>query len=159
LVGAASAGLFPRHRLRPLIGDPGEDHPEKHEELLELNKHITPWEAVKGGNLEDIERARELILKQRVRSPRVLDPFAGGGSIPLEALSLGCETCASDYNPVVAFIEKATPEWPQKLSIEVELPCQMGGSNDEGPHQLTFEESHDRPFQASSASPPGSRVS
>jgi putative DNA methylase len=159
LVGAASAGLFPRHRLRPLIGDPGEDHPEKHEELLELNKHITSWEAVKGGNLEDIERARELILKQCVRSPRVLDPFAGGGSIPLEALSLGCETCASDYNPVVVSIEKATPEWPQKFGIEVELPCQIGKGSDEGPNKLVFGESGSRPFQASSAAPLGSRVS
>ena len=46
--------------------------------------------------------------------PPLLDPFAGGGSIPLEALRLGCETYANDYNPVAVFIEKATLEWPQK---------------------------------------------
>jgi adenine-specific DNA methylase len=48
--------------------------------------------------------------------PRVLDPFAGGGSYPLEALRLGCETYASDYNPVAVLIEKATLEYPQKFS-------------------------------------------
>ncbi len=105
-----------------LIDDPGDDHPQKREELLELIKKITPWEAVKGGNSKDIERARQLILEQYGRPPRVLDPFAGGGSIPLEALRLGCETYASDYNPVAVFIEKATLEWPQKFGIEVELP-------------------------------------
>lgn len=108
-----------------LIDDPGEDHPQEREELIELIRRITPWEAVKNGNSEDIERARELILKQYGRPPRVLDPFAGGGSIPLEALRLGCETYASDYNPVAVFIEKATLEWPQKFGIEVGLPREM----------------------------------
>jgi putative DNA methylase len=108
-----------------LIDDPGPDHPQEREELLDLVKRITPWEAVKDGNSEDIEKARELILKQYGRPPRVLDPFAGGGSIPLEALRLGCETYASDYNPVAVFIEKATLEWPQKFGIEVELPREM----------------------------------
>jgi adenine-specific DNA methylase len=108
-----------------LIDDPGPEHPQEREKLLELVKRITPWEAVKGGNSEEIERARELIQKQYGRPPRVLDPFAGGGSIPLEALRLGCETYASDYNPVAVFIEKATLEWPQKFGIEVELPREM----------------------------------
>ena len=47
--------------------------------------------------------------------PRVLDPFAGGGSYPLEALRLGCETYANDYNPVAVLILKATLEYPQKF--------------------------------------------
>ncbi|MBN1920385.1 MAG: DUF1156 domain-containing protein [Anaerolineae bacterium] len=104
-----------------LIDDPGEDHPQEREALEELLKQITPWEAVKNGNSEAIERARGLILQQYGRPPRVLDPFAGGGSIPLEALRLGCETYATDYNPVAVFIEKATLEWPQKFGIEVEV--------------------------------------
>ncbi|MFW6116632.1 MAG: DUF1156 domain-containing protein, partial [bacterium] len=112
-----------------LIDDPGEDHPKQRERLMELIKEITPWEAVKDGNSEAVEQARELVLQQYEekygRPPRVLDPFAGGGSIPLEALRLGCETYASDYNPVAVFIEKATLEWPQKFGIEVELPREM----------------------------------
>ena len=126
-----------------LIDDPGEDHPEKREELLELIQRITPWEAIKDGDSADVKRARELILKQYGRPPRVLDPFAGGGSIPLEALRLGCETYASDYNPVAVFIEKATLEWPQKFGIEVDLPHEMVEGNNDEPEQLSFSESGD----------------
>lgn len=62
-----------------------------------------------------IHKAREDILKANGgKPPRVLDPFAGGGSIPLEALRLGCETYASDYNPVATLILKCTLEYPQK---------------------------------------------
>ena len=108
-----------------LIDDPGPDNPQQREYLPDLVKRITPWEAVKNGNSADIEEARQLIAKQYGRPPRVLDPFSGGGSIPLEALRLGCETYANDYNPVAVFIEKATLEWPQKFGIEVELPAKM----------------------------------
>jgi adenine-specific DNA methylase len=47
--------------------------------------------------------------------PRVLDPFAGGGSLPLESLRLGCETYANDYNPVATLILKCALEYPQKF--------------------------------------------
>jgi adenine-specific DNA methylase len=130
-----------------LIDDPGEDHPKQRERLIELIKEITPWEAVKDGNSEAVEQARELVLQQYEeklgRAPRVLDPFAGGGSIPLEALRLGCETYASDYNPVAVFIEKATLEWPQKFGIEVELPREMVEGEDDEPNQLAFGDSGD----------------
>lgn len=67
-----------------------------------------------------IERARKDILKANGgMPPRVLDPFAGGGAIPLEALRLGCETHASDLNPVAVLIEKATLEFPQKYGRPV----------------------------------------
>jgi adenine-specific DNA methylase len=126
-----------------LIDDPGEDHPKQREKLMELIKEITPWEAVKNGNSEAVEQARELILEQYDEPPRVLDPFAGGGSIPLEALRLGCETYASDYNPVAVFIEKATLEWPQKFGVEVELPREMVEGDDGEPDQLAFDETED----------------
>jgi adenine-specific DNA methylase len=47
--------------------------------------------------------------------PRVLDCFAGGGAIPLEALRLGCETYALEYNPVAVLILKAMLEYPGKF--------------------------------------------
>lgn len=50
------------------------------------------------------------------RTPRVLDPFAGGGAIPLEAMRLGCEAMASDINPVAWFLLKCTLGYPQKLA-------------------------------------------
>ena len=46
----------------------------------------------------------------------MLDPFAGGGAIPLEAMRLGCEVTAIDINPVAWFILKCTLEYPQKLA-------------------------------------------
>lgn len=49
-------------------------------------------------------------------APKVLDPFAGGGAIPLEAMRLGCEVTAIDINPVAWFILKCTLEYPQKLA-------------------------------------------
>src|SRR3989440_11151454 len=50
------------------------------------------------------------------RAPRVLDPFAGGGAIPLEAMRLGCDVTAVDINPVSWFILKCTLEYPQRLA-------------------------------------------
>ena len=50
------------------------------------------------------------------RAPRVLDPFAGGGAIPLEAMRLGCEAVASDLNPVAWFILRCTLHYPHLLA-------------------------------------------
>ena len=73
-------------------------------------------------NKEVIEQARREILEANGgRPPRVLDPFAGGGAIPLEALRLGCETYASDYNPVATLILKCTLEYPQKFGRKVKI--------------------------------------
>ncbi len=56
-------------------------------------------------------------------TPLVVDPFAGGGSIPLEALRLGCEAFASDLNPVACLILKVVlddiPRHGPKLAEEV----------------------------------------
>jgi adenine-specific DNA methylase len=49
------------------------------------------------------------------RAPRVLDPFSGGGAIPLEAMRLGCEAHAVDLNPVAAFVLGATLKYPQAM--------------------------------------------
>jgi len=74
---------------------------------------LCKWE--NSNNKELIEKARKEILEaNNGKPPKVLDPFAGGGAIPLEALRLGCETYASDYNPVAVLIEKCTLEYPQK---------------------------------------------
>ena len=90
--------------------------PKDEEERLKRSQFIhnlSKWENSLNKNL--IERAREEILKANVgKPPKVLDPFAGGGAIPLEALRLGCETYASDLNPVAVLIEKCTLEYPQK---------------------------------------------
>ena len=68
-------------------------------------------------NGSDLQWFREEIRKAHGgRAPKVLDPFAGGGAIPLEAMRLGCEVTAMDINPVAWFILKCTLEYPQKLA-------------------------------------------
>ena len=57
---------------------------------------------------------RKDIENGRAPRPRVLDMFAGGGAIPLEALRLGCEAYALDLNPVAHIIELCTLVYPQK---------------------------------------------
>lgn len=72
----------------------------------------------------DLDWFREAIRKAYDgRAPKVLDPFAGGGAIPLEAMRLGCEATAIDINPVAWFVLKCTLEYPQKLAGQkLELP-------------------------------------
>jgi adenine-specific DNA methylase len=53
--------------------------------------------------------------KLGIVQPNVLDPTAGGGAIPFEALRLGCKTLANDINPVAVLVQKATYEWPAKF--------------------------------------------
>ncbi|WP_447974572.1 DUF1156 domain-containing protein [Nitrospira sp. Kam-Ns4a] len=64
---------------------------------------------------EVLRIARELVkIAHGGEVPTVLDPFAGGGAIPLEAGRLGCQAIANDYNPVAYLILRATCEFPQK---------------------------------------------
>jgi len=85
-----------------------EDWNQQWNFIIELGK----WENTL--NQKMINKAKMEILKSfKNRSPKILDPFTGGGAIPLEALRLGCETYASEYNPVAILIEKCTLEYPQ----------------------------------------------
>ena len=70
---------------------------------------MVKWQNI---NDEDIlEQARDEILKSTDGNPPpVLDPFCGGGSIPLEAQRLGLEAHGSDLNPVAVLITKAMIE-------------------------------------------------
>ncbi len=89
--------------------DEVEDRKLLHYFITELSK----WENSNNEDLLNIARKMILDANDSV-PPKVLDPFAGGGAIPLEALRLGCETYASDLNPVAVLIEKCTLEYPQK---------------------------------------------
>ena len=111
-----------------LVNDPDTD--AEREDLLKEVADLASWDAVrhpervvrkkeKGGSgltgTELLERARRRILEDNDGSPpKLLDPFAGGGAIPLEGLRLGCEVEASDLNPVAVLILKGTVEYPQK---------------------------------------------
>jgi putative DNA methylase len=63
---------------------------------------------------QDHPQAAELFNPDKL--PALHDPFAGGGSIPLEAQRLGLEAYASDLNPVAVLINKAMIEIPPKFS-------------------------------------------
>ena len=77
-----------------------------------------------------IQKAREDILKANGgKPPRILDPFGGGGAIPLEALRLGCETYSNDLNPVAVLIQKCTLEYPQKYGLAAVRPAGKSASN------------------------------
>ncbi len=70
----------------------------------------------------EVEKLREEIREAfGGRAPRVLDPFAGGGAIPLEAMRLGCEVTASDLNPVAWFVLRCTLHYPRLVAGQ-ELP-------------------------------------
>jgi adenine-specific DNA methylase len=94
-----------------LVPAPRDDKELK--KKLEFIAELSKWENSLDEKL--IEEARKDIRGFfGGRVPKVLDCFAGGGSIPLEALRLGCETYALDYNPVAVLILKAVLEYPQK---------------------------------------------
>ena len=79
------------------------------EDLFDLIRDLVKWENV--NHKQVLERARAEILKSTDGNPPpVLDPFCGGGSIPLEAQRLGLEAHGSDLNPVAVLIAKAMIE-------------------------------------------------
>ena len=71
-------------------------------------------------HLESVEvKTKDVTLQQAIyafqdKMPKVFDPFAGGGAIPLEAARLGCMTYGNDINPVAHIIQKGSLEFPQK---------------------------------------------
>ena len=86
--------------------------------MLLDDRSLVKWETSDPKNpqwIEVLRIARELVkIVNNGKTPTVLDPFAGGGAIPLEAGRLGCQAIANDYNPVAYLILRATCEFPQK---------------------------------------------
>src|SRR2546423_15198640 len=107
-----------------LVDDPSE-HPEEYptekdqeqerDRLIRLIEAMVKWE--NSNNKELLAKVHAEIFKSTGGNPPpVLDPFAGGGSIPLEAQRLGLEAHASDLNPVAVLINKALIEIPPKFA-------------------------------------------
>ncbi|MCB9716463.1 MAG: DUF1156 domain-containing protein [Myxococcales bacterium] len=136
-LAAARAVLFAQ-----LVNDPGgdrgwgkykgqtkEDAAKERQRLFRLIEQLVQWENT--NNEELLEQAREEIRKSwretcelnkgvpgfdPEKLPPFHDPFAGGGTIPLEAQRLGLEAHASDLNPVAVLINKAMIEIPPKFA-------------------------------------------
>lgn len=109
--------------LAALLPDPGRaDHRRKLLQTIGGTEEMDFRNGALFWGTEDLEPLAE--LRKRVKKaypdgpPRLLDPFAGGGAIPLEAMRLGCEVSASDLNPVAWFVLKCTLELPQRFAGE-----------------------------------------
>lgn len=95
-----------------LMPDPSDKRERK--EILGTLARAAPFEASR--NSTAIDDLRRLLAKEYPQTPpKVLDCFAGGGAIPLEALRLGCDTTAVDINPVAHLIQKCALEYPQRF--------------------------------------------
>ena len=105
-----------------LVDDPSNrddlsiaEQDRERENLFELIRELVKWENVNNEHI--LEKARAEILKSTDGNPPpVLDPFCGGGSIPLEAQRLGLEAHGSDLNPVAVLITKAMIEIPPRFA-------------------------------------------
>jgi adenine-specific DNA methylase/REP element-mobilizing transposase RayT len=99
-----------RKRLREVPEcNPGKTDSELRRALLRFIADFANWDLA--ANRTYLEVARALVQAAYPEEPPlVVDPFAGGGSIPLEALRVGCEAFASDLNPVACLILKVMLE-------------------------------------------------
>jgi len=99
-----------RNRLREVPGcNPGTTEADLRNALLRFIADYANWENASRRTYLDVSRALVAAahapeISGAYEPPLVVDPFAGGGSIPLEALRLGCEAFASDLNPVACLI-------------------------------------------------------
>ncbi|MGH9322258.1 MAG: DUF1156 domain-containing protein [Vicinamibacteria bacterium] len=98
-----------RELLPRVQGDVGPKNEDLRKALLKFIADFANWDLA--ANRSYLEVSRALVKAAHGdEPPLVVDPFAGGGSIPLEALRLGCEAFASDLNPVACLILKVMLE-------------------------------------------------
>jgi len=125
---AIASSLFPvgidrRIVLKTLAIPHDRDVVGAHEEVLrakaEKRKIKSPFDwpqAYKVPIGEDIHR---MLQQSGIDHPVILDPFSGGGSIPLEATRLGLDVVANDLNPVAYFCLKGTVEYPARFGTRL----------------------------------------
>ena len=107
-----------------LVDDPSS-HPEffpteeeqniERQRLFKILEELVKWE--NSNNKSVLQAAKTEIMKATSgKQSMLIDPFAGGGAIPIEALRLGLNTTAYDLNPVAVMINKALIEIPTKFN-------------------------------------------
>ena len=124
-----------------LVDDPSE-HPEQfpteeeqskeRQRLFAILEKLVKWE--NSNDPEILNAAKLEILRSTGNNPPpLLDPFAGGGAIPLEAQRLGLEAHAHDLNPVAVMINKAMIEIPPKFAgqapVNPDAQAQLDGNS------------------------------
>ena len=92
-----------------------EDQNTERQRLFKILEDLVVWENSNNEKVLDAAKA-EIMKSTNGNPPALLDPFAGGGAIPLEAQRLGLEAHAHDLNPVAVMINKAMIEIPSKFS-------------------------------------------
>jgi len=98
-----------RAALGRLPGKLGPSDLDLRQALLQFIGDFANWDLA--ANAQYLAAGRALVRAAHPgETPLVVDPFAGGGSIPLEALRLGCDAFASDLNPVAGLIQKVMLE-------------------------------------------------
>jgi putative DNA methylase len=138
-LAAARAVLFGQ-----LVDDPSA-HPDRfptpeaqqaeRERLFAIIRELVKWE---NSNNEEVLGAARKEIRDSCddHPPPILDPFAGGGTIPLEAQRLGLEAHASDLNPVAVLINKALieipPKWARKPPVHPDAKSQLRWRGAEG---------------------------
>jgi putative DNA methylase len=118
-LAAARAVLFAQ-----LVDDPSshpdrfpneDDQRRERKRLFGILERLVPWEASNDDKV--LAEARAEILKScDGKLPTIIDPFGGGGAIPLESARLGLPTVAGDLNPVAVLIQKAMLEIPHRFA-------------------------------------------
>lgn len=116
LHGATAHSLFvwwarrPFTAMRPVILTSlvpiGKNPNEVLELAIDLSREVIPSGAT-------IKKAKNLLVDEYGRNPRVLDIFGGGGTIALEAGRIGCEAYSIDVNPLAHFVQKSLLEFSQ----------------------------------------------
>ena len=111
-----------REQLRKVRGEVGAEDEDLRKALLKFIGDFANWDLSADHTFLEVSR-RLVKAAHPDETPLVVDPFAGSGSIPLEALRLGCETFASDLNPVACLILKVIleeiPRFGPKLAEEL----------------------------------------
>lgn len=107
-----------------------EDQNTERLRLFRILEDLVEWK--NSNNMAVIEAAKAELKKQYPNGlPILLDPFSGGGAIPLEAQRLGLESIAHDLDPVAVMINKSMIEIPPRFSgnaaINPEAQSRIGG--------------------------------
>src|SRR4030042_2848941 len=110
-----------KHKARELLpkvqGKIGPNDKDLQQAILKFIGDFSNWDL--SSNQTYLETGRGLVKAAHPgETPLVVDPFAGGGSIPLEALRLGCDAFASDLNPVACLIDKVLLEDIPRYGIQ-----------------------------------------
>lgn len=125
LLGNDSQLHFDKYQKRLVMLD---DNTELRQALLDFIADFANWDNSTQHEFLETSRTLTQVAHESLGSfpgtrPLVVDPFAGGGSIPLEALRVGADAFASDLNPVAVLLNKVVleyiPKYGQRLADEV----------------------------------------